>query len=105
MAKEIILSTRIDDFLNAQIEMYARAKGLEKPDAIREMLSTKCNSLSVEIMQIKTATNLTATETAETRKHVSKVAEILAGKVSTLEHDIDIISKALSTILSKLSGK
>jgi len=39
-------------------------------------------------LHVRTSANITAMETAETRKHVAKLAEIMAGKLSTLENEL-----------------
>ena len=105
-SKSIHFSIRLDAVLDGQIEAYANANGLEKPEAVRRLLSEKCNDLTADLMQVKTATNITAMEATETRKHVAKMTEILSLKlpaidkgneaIANIAKDMDVLGKNLS---------
>jgi hypothetical protein len=97
-SKDFHASFRFDAVLNNQIEAYEKANGLNRPDAIRQMLSEKCNDLSAELLRIKTATNISAVEASETRKHVSKVVDILVTKIPAIDGNIETLSSRMKII-------
>jgi hypothetical protein len=98
MSKSNLIGVRIDDTLNNQIEAFANANQLSKVDAIRQLLSSKCNDLTTDLMQVKTATNITAMEATETRKHVAKMTEVLAMKLPAVDKSIEAIATRLTTM-------
>ncbi len=97
-SKNIHFSIRLDAVLDSQIKAYARANGLEKPDAVRQLLSSKCNDLSTELLQIKTAVNISAIETAETKTYVAKVTDILLSKFPTIDQNISDLTKKIDSL-------
>jgi hypothetical protein len=98
MAKNNFIGIRVDDNLNKQIEAYASANHLTKVESVREMLSSKANDLSTELLQIKTSTNITSVESTETRKHVSKLSDILSNTLPRIDKNFEDITSHILQI-------
>ncbi len=98
MANSNFIGTRVNDILYKQIEAYASANKLTKAEAAREMLSSKANDLSTELLQIKTSTNIVSLESTETRKHVSKLSDALSNTLPQLNKNNEDIASKISNI-------
>ena len=88
MAKKSLntqISVRFDEEGFNLIDAYAIAKNLSRPEAVRELTTSKINEMQTELIQIKTAINLAAAEAVETRKNIGKMSDILSLKVSNFE--------------------